>query len=72
MAKSSVDDTHVEIPCPQCAYNNKQTIDWICDHRELACRGCGVVVAVDRGAFRKAIEGVRQRLNEARYRITAR
>jgi hypothetical protein len=30
------------------------------------------MIAVDRGAFRKAIEDVRQRLNEARYRITAR
>jgi ribosomal protein S27E len=68
---SSVDDTHVEISCPQCAHKTKQPIDWICD-RELACGGCGAVIAVDRGAFRKAIEDVRQRLNEARSRITTR
>jgi uncharacterized Zn finger protein len=68
---SPVDDTHVEIACPQCAHENKQPIDWICDHLELACGECGAVIAVDRGAFRKAIEDVRQRLNEARSRITS-
>jgi len=61
---------HVEISCPQCAHQTKQPIDWICDHWELACDGCGAVIAVDRPAFRKAIEDVRRRLNEARYRIT--
>ena len=69
MAESSVDDTHVEISCPHCAHKTRQPIDWICDHWELACGGCCAVIAVDRGAFRKAIEDVRKRLNEARSRI---
>lgn len=72
MAGSPVDDTHVEIACPQCAHKTKQPIDWICDHWELACGGCGAAITVDRDAFRKAIEDVRKRLNEARYRITSR
>jgi hypothetical protein len=37
----------------------------------LTCCGCGAVIAVDRSAFRKAIEDVRQQLNEARSRITS-
>jgi hypothetical protein len=61
MARSPIDDTHVEICCPQCGNKNKQPIGWICDHWELACSGCGAVIAVDRSAFRKAIEDVRQR-----------
>lgn len=72
VAGNPVDDTHVEISCPQCAHKTKQPIDWLCDHWELACGGCGAVIAVDRGAFRKAIEDVRQRLNEARHRLIAR
>jgi hypothetical protein len=72
LAGSSVDDTHVELSCPQCAHKTNKPIDWICDHWELACDGCGAKIAVDRGAFRKAIEDVRQRLNEARNRITTR
>jgi hypothetical protein len=72
VAKNPVDDTHVEISCPQCAHTTEQPIDWICDHWELACGGCGIAIPVDRGAFRKAIEDVRQRLNEARSRIIVR
>ena len=72
MAESSVDDTHVEICCTECGHKTKQPIDWICDHWELACGGCDATIAVDRSAFRKAIEDVRRRLNEARHRITVR
>ena len=71
MATNPIDDTHVEIGCSQCGDRNNQPIAWISNHCELTCCGCGAVIAVDRGAFRKAIEDVRQRLNEARSRITS-
>jgi ribosomal protein S27E len=70
VATNPIDDTHVEIRCSQCGHQNNQPIAWIPNHCELTCSECGAVIAVDRGAFRKAIEDVRQRLNEARSRIT--
>jgi hypothetical protein len=57
MAGSSVDDTQVEISCPQCAHITRQPIDWICDHWELACGGCdaGLCLGVSKIASRKGV-----------------
>jgi hypothetical protein len=71
VAPNPIDDTHVEICCSQCGNQNHQPIAWIPDHCELTCCECGAVIAVDRDAFRKAIEDVRRRLKEARSQITS-
>ncbi|BCH29858.1 hypothetical protein MesoLjLc_17880 [Mesorhizobium sp. L-8-10] len=51
---ASHDQDEIGVICPVCDYETSKSIDWIRNHTQLECSGCGQVIDIESRNFRTA------------------
>lgn len=70
MSDDLFDEQSIDIPCPQCGHETKETIRWLRANADYVCAGCGRDIHLERDKLLRGLEDAQNQIADLVGRAT--